>query len=50
MRCRQCGATCNQTGAESVKVKDGVYQTTRYYKCTKCGAEQSVTDELVEVK
>ena len=50
MRCRQCGKPCRQTGAESVPIRNGVYQTTRFYKCSKCGAEHSVTDEPIEVE
>lgn len=50
MRCRQCGHPCRQTGAESTPISDGVYQTTRYYTCTKCGAKHEVTDEPHKVK
>ena len=49
MRCRQCGGECRQTGANSHKIKEGVYQTTKFYKCNKCGAEQIVTDDPVKV-
>ena len=50
MRCRQCGHPWRQTGAESTPISDGVYQTTRYYICTKCGAKHEVTDEPHKVK
>ena len=45
MRCRHCGKPCKQTSAESIQISDGVFQTTRYYKCTRCGKTYEVTDE-----
>ena len=50
MRCRQCGKPCELKSAQSVFISEHTYQTTRFYKCTKCGAEHSVTDDPVKVE
>ena len=37
MRCRQCGRDCELTHSITTFIKAGIYQTTRYYSCPRCG-------------
>jgi len=47
MKCEQCGKECQQTGANAHKICDRVYQTTRFYRCSKCGCEYKEVDNPV---
>ena len=48
MRCRQCGKDCLLTKAQSVFISEDTYQTTRFYKCPKCGKVYEVVDDPVK--
>lgn len=50
LRCRNCGKECRLTHSITTYIKIGVYQTTRYYACPKCGKKYDVTDEPKRVK
>lgn len=48
MRCCQCGKEMYQISGECHKTQEGYWQTTRTYKCRKCGKTQTETDEPVK--
>ena len=42
MKCKCCGHECVQSSLESEKISDEYFQTTKYYKCEKCGVKHKV--------
>ena len=50
IRCRNCGRDCEITHSITTFIKAGVYQTTRYYTCPRCGSKYEITNDPKKVK
>jgi len=49
VRCRNCGRECVLRSSKSLMVAEDTFQTSREYKCRKCGKIYTVTDDPVRI-
>ena len=49
VRCRNCGKECVLRSSESIMIAEDTFQTSREYKCRKCGKIYTVTDDPVKI-